>query len=217
VRKTLRCAALAAVAVALGACSAGPVTPPAPTTSAPATSTTAAPSTAGSAGQVFGTACSRFPQGDAPGSLTAMARQPAATAIGTNPPLAELGAAITAAGLGGTLDQQQAVTVFAPDDAAFATVRTTLGADRFAALLQDTRAVTGVLALTVVESRLDAAGLVSAKTVRTLSGAELTIGGTADAPTVTDPQGTTARVLCGNIPTANATVFVIDKVLMPRS
>jgi len=149
--------------------------------------------------------------------LTAMARQPVATAISTAPPLAELGAAISAAGLGGTLDQQRAVTVFAPDDAAFAAVRTTLGADRFAALLADSRSLTGVLARTVVESRLDAAGLVSAKTVRSLGGAELTIGGTPDALTVTDPQGTTARVLCGNIPTANATLFVIDKVLMPRS
>jgi uncharacterized surface protein with fasciclin (FAS1) repeats len=204
------------VAVALGACRAGPVAPPTPTTTAPVTSAAAA-ATAGGAGQVFGAACSRFPQGDAPGSLTAMARQPVATAIGTNPPLAELGTAINAAGLGGTLDQQQAVTVLAPDDSAFATLRTTLGADRFAALLADTRAVTGVLALTVLDSRLDAAGLVSAKTVRSLGGAELTIGGTADAPTVTDPQGTTTRVLCGNIPTANATVFVIDKVLMPRT
>jgi uncharacterized surface protein with fasciclin (FAS1) repeats len=216
VRKTLRCAALAVVAAALGACSAGPVAPPGPATTAPAVTTTA-PSTAGSAGQVFGAACSRFPQGDAPGSLTAMARQPVATAIGTNPPLAELGTAIGAAGLGSTLDQQQGVTVFAPDDAAFATVRTTLGAERFAALLADTRAVTGVLALNVVERRFDAAGLLAAKTVRSLGGSELTIGGTADAPTVTDPQGTTARVLCGNITTANATVFVIDKVLMPRT
>jgi uncharacterized surface protein with fasciclin (FAS1) repeats len=30
-------------------------------------------------------------------------------------------------------------------------------------------------------------------------------------------MGNTANVLCGNIPTSNATVFVIDKVLMPAS
>ena len=45
----------------------------------------------------------------------------------------------------------------------------------------------------------------------------LVLGGTAEAPTVTDGQGNTANILCGNIPTANATVFVIDKVLMPTS
>jgi uncharacterized surface protein with fasciclin (FAS1) repeats len=45
----------------------------------------------------------------------------------------------------------------------------------------------------------------------------VTIGGTAEAPTVTSGNGTTAKILCGNIPTSNATVFVIDKVLMPAS
>ncbi len=53
--------------------------------------------------------------------------------------------------------------------------------------------------------------------MKSLAGGELTIGGTADAPTVTDRQGNTAKVLCGNIPTSNATVFVIDKVLMPKA
>ena len=48
-----------------------------------------------------------------------------------------------------------------------------------------------------------------------LAGGTLTIGGTAEAPTITDGQGNTANVLCGNIPTSNATVFVIDRVLMP--
>ena len=33
---------------------------------------------------------------------------------------------------------------------------------------------------------------------------------------MTDGQGNTAKVLCGNIPTSNATVFVIDKVLMAQ-
>ena len=45
----------------------------------------------------------------------------------------------------------------------------------------------------------------------------LTIGGTADAPTITDGMGNTAKVLCGNIPTSNATVFVIDKVLSAKA
>ena len=49
-----------------------------------------------------------------------------------------------------------------------------------------------------------------------LAGGTVTIGGTPDAPTITDGQGNTAKVLCGNIPTSNATVFVIDRVLMPK-
>ncbi|MGI5125925.1 fasciclin domain-containing protein [Pseudonocardia sp. CA-107938] len=209
-RKLLCCAALAAV---LAGCTAGPVPPPATTTATPVP-TTSAPAT--SNGQVFGPGCSRLPQGDVPGSLATMARQPVATALGANPPLSQLGSIIGAAGLAATLDQQQSVTVFAPDDAAFEEVRVALGPERYAAMLADSHAVTNVLALHVVGTRYDAAGLQSAKTVHSLTGAELTIGGTAQAPTVTDPQGTTAKVLCGNIPTANATVFVIDKVLMPK-
>ena len=34
-------------------------------------------------------------------------------------------------------------------------------------------------------------------------------------PTVTSPDGTTAQVVCGNVQTANATVHLIDTVLMP--
>ena len=45
----------------------------------------------------------------------------------------------------------------------------------------------------------------------------LTIGGTPTAPTITDGAGNTAHVLCGNIPTSNATVFVIDKVLTAKA
>ena len=46
----------------------------------------------------------------------------------------------------------------------------------------------------------------------TLAGGTLTVEGDESGMTVSD--GTvTANVLCGNIPTANATVYVIDKVL----
>ena len=51
----------------------------------------------------------------------------------------------------------------------------------------------------------------------TLAGDMITVEGSAEeGMTVTD--GTvTANVLCGNIPTANATVYVVDTVLMPAS
>ncbi|MDQ4117808.1 MAG: fasciclin domain-containing protein, partial [Actinomycetota bacterium] len=72
-----------------------------------------------------------------------------------------------------------------------------------------------ILSYHVVPKRYDAAGLVQAGTLTELAGGQVTIGGTPTAPTVTDGKGNTANVLCGNIPTSNATVFVIDKVLMP--
>jgi len=54
---------------------------------------------------------------------------------------------------------------------------------------------------------------VQAGTLDSLEGAKINIGGTAAAPTVNG-----ATVLCGNIPTKNATVFVIGQVLsLPAS
>ena len=52
--------------------------------------------------------------------------------------------------------------------------------------------------------------LVQAGTVQTLEGAKVNLGGTPSAPTVNG-----AQVLCGNVPTKNATVFVISSVLTP--
>ena len=40
----------------------------------------------------------------------------------------------------------------------------------------------------------------------------ITINGSGEEATIGDEKAT---VLCGNIPTANATVYVIDTVLMP--
>ena len=42
------------------------------------------------------------------------------------------------------------------------------------------------------------------------------IGGTGEELTVTDGAGTEAEVLCGDITTQNANVFLIDAVLAPR-
>jgi Secreted and surface protein containing fasciclin-like repeats len=69
----------------------------------------------------------------------------------------------------------------------------------------------------VVPKRYDAAGLVAAGKTTELTGGDVTIGGDATAPTLTDGKGNTAKVICGNIPTSNATVFVIDKVLFAKS
>ncbi len=44
----------------------------------------------------------------------------------------------------------------------------------------------------------------------TLKGGTITVEGDTSGMTVND-----ATVLCGNIPTANATVYVIDSVMMP--
>jgi uncharacterized surface protein with fasciclin (FAS1) repeats len=167
---------------------------------------------------VFGPACDMLPQGDEPGSLNNMGPQPVASAASTNPLLTTLVTAVgQVPGLADTLNAQEAVTVFAPYNGAFDAVKASVGDEAFNSLLNNPTELGALLSYHVVPQRYDAAGLVEAGTTTELAGGEVTIGGTADAPTVTDGQGNTAMILCGNIPTDNATVFVIDKVLMPAA
>ena len=210
--------ALAAMTVTLAACGGGAE---GTTSGAPAAPMTPAPAAAAADGvttneDVFGPACSQLPQGEAPGSLNNMGPQPVASAASTNPLLTTLVTAVGKVdGLADTLNSQEAITVFAPYNGAFDEVEKAMGNEAFNELLGDQKQLGGLLSYHVVPERYDAEGLAEAKTVTELAGGQVTIGGTAAAPTITDGQGNTANVLCRNIPTDNATVFVIDKVLMP--
>lgn len=196
-----------------GAASSAPAAPMGPMTAAPAA---AAGNGVTTNEDVFGPACSQLPQGDAPGSLNNMGPQPVASAASTNPLLTTLVTAVGKVdGLADTLNSQDAITVFAPYNGAFDEVKKAMGNEAFNELLGDQKQLGGLLSYHVVPKRYDGEGLVEAKTVTELAGGQVTIGGTAEAPTITDGQGNTANVLCGNIPTENATVFVLDKVLMP--
>ena len=156
---------------------------------------------------VFGPGCAQVPQDAAnKGSLQGMAEDPVATAASNNPLLTKLVAAVKAANLVDTLNSQEAITVFAPADPAFAE----LGDAKFQELAGNPAALTPILQYHVVPARYDAKGLEAAKTVKTLAGKDVTVAGSGDNLTVNG-----APVLCGNIPTKNATVFVIGKVLTP--
>jgi uncharacterized surface protein with fasciclin (FAS1) repeats len=157
---------------------------------------------------VFGPACSQLPQGGAPGGLDSMGPQPVASAASTNPLLTKLVAAVKATNLVDTLNSQPAITVFAPADPAFAA----LGDAKFNDLAAHPDQLAPVLQYHVVGKRYDAKGLAAAGTVTTLntSGGPLKIEGSGTNLTVNG-----AKILCGNIPTRNATVFVIDTVLTP--
>jgi uncharacterized surface protein with fasciclin (FAS1) repeats len=147
-----------------------------------------------------------------------MVNDPVATAASHNPQLTTLVKAVTAANLVDTLNSAPAITVFAPADSAFQALETknpgiinqlTTAPD----VASPESKLTKILTYHVVSKRYDAAGIVEARTLDSLEGAKLAIGGTATAPTVNG-----APVLCGNIPTKNATVFVIGQVLsLPAS
>ncbi len=160
----------------------------------------------------FGPACDELPQGNEPGSLNAMGPQPVATAASTNPELTTLVQIIgRVPGLADTLNSQPALTVFAPTNDAFTALEVQLGPEQYQALLNNPQQLGAILGYHVSQTRYDRDGLVQAGTVQTMGGT-VQIAEADDSLTVNG-----ASVLCGNIPTANATVFLIDQVLMPPS
>ncbi|XVV06029.1 fasciclin domain-containing protein [Actinosynnema sp. CA-248983] len=217
-RKTPRLAAIgafAALTLSLAACGSGDSSAGSSNTTASAAPTTTTTTQAMSdgvtkTGDVFGAGCASLPKETTnEGSLDGMVDDPVATAASNNPLLTKLVAAVKAAGLVDTLNKTDAgYTVFAPYDPAF----DALGADTLNAVLADKPKLTGILTYHVVPKRMDKDGITSSGTLDTVQGGTLKVAGSGDNLTVND-----AKVLCGNIPTANATVFVIDKVMMPTS
>lgn len=155
--------------------------------------------------ETFGAGCSSIPA-DGAGSFNGMATEPVATAASANPLLKTLVTAVGEADLVDTLNSADGITVFAPTDDAFAAVKS----EDLNALLADKPALTKVLTYHVVPGQLSPEDL--AGTHKTLEGEDLTIEGSGEDFTVGSGGAT---VLCGNIPTDNATVYVIDSVLMP--
>jgi uncharacterized surface protein with fasciclin (FAS1) repeats len=154
----------------------------------------------------FGAACAQVPT-TGEGSVEGMADDPVATAASNNPLLSTLVSAVTAANLGDTLNSAEDITVFAPANSAFEAMdKATLDA----AMADPSGLLTTVLTYHVVPGRLSPADLAGEH--ETLQGESLTVTGSGEDFKVND-----ANVVCGNVQTANATVYVIDGVLLPPS
>lgn len=201
------------------ATSSGGSTPAAstPATSAPATTAmddTTMDSTpmAGGDGQMAapepsGPGCSAVPTTGA-GSFAGMAEDPAATAASNNPVLSTLVSAVGEAGLVDTLNGPGPFTIFAPTNDAFAAVPS----DQLSALLADKDQLTTVLTNHVIAGQsLDAEQLEKAGTETTVAGTKLTFEMAADGSLMVNG----AKTVCMDVPTANATVHIIDGVLVP--
>ena len=159
------------------------------------------------ADQPFGTACSGVPKSGA-GSFDGMAKDPVATAASNNPALSTLVAAVKKAGLVDTLNNAQGITVFAPTNDAFAKIpKATL--DK---VLNDKAQLTKILTYHVVGQQLTPKEL-ERGSFTTLEKSKLTTSGSGENYMVND----SAKVVCGNVKTANANVYIIDTVLMPTS
>ncbi|MFE3629148.1 fasciclin domain-containing protein [Streptomyces goshikiensis] len=153
----------------------------------------------------YGPACASVPKEGA-GSLAGMAKDPVATAASNNPALSTLVTAVKRAGLVDTLNNAKNITVFAPTNQAFAKIPK---AD-LAKILSDKAELTKILTYHVVGERITPKQL-SMGSFKTLEGGSLTTARSGDSVTVNHK----AKIVCGDVHTANATVNVIDTVLTP--
>jgi uncharacterized surface protein with fasciclin (FAS1) repeats len=185
----------------------------APTSETPTNTTTdssMADPAADPAADLVGPGCAGYaaqvPEG--PGSVPGMAADPVAVAASNNPLLTTLVSAVSGqlnpnVNLVDTLNGDE-FTVFAPVDDAFAKI----DAGTIEMLKTDSDTLTKILTYHVVPGQLTPDAITGEQT--TVQGGMVTVTGAEDALKVND-----ANVICGGVRTANATVYLIDSVLMP--
>jgi uncharacterized surface protein with fasciclin (FAS1) repeats len=143
------------------------------------------------------------------GSVAGMAADPVATAASNNPLLKTLTASVSGqlnpdVNLVDTLNGSE-FTVFAPVDDAFAKIP----AATIDGLKTDSATLTKILTYHVVPGQIAPDAIDGTHT--TVEGQDVTVSGSGDSIKVND----SASVICGGVQTANATVYLIDTVLMP--
>ena len=143
------------------------------------------------------------------GSVAGMAQDPVATAASNNPILTTLTAAVSGGinpdvNLVDTLNGDE-FTVFAPVDDAFAKIDPAT----IEVLKTDSALLTSILTYHVVPGQIMPDDIDGTHT--TVNGADLEVTGSGDNIMVNGQ----AAVICGGVQTANATVYLIDTVLMP--
>ncbi|MFC4585810.1 fasciclin domain-containing protein [Sphaerisporangium corydalis] len=171
----------------------------------PETARTSDPSTSASpTSSPIGKGCSALPQ-SGPGSPGEIANEPVATAASHIPDLSTLVDAAKKAGLVDTLNSAKDITIFAPSNAAFDKIPK----DQLDKLLANKGELTKILTYHVVQGRKTPADLEKGD-VATVEGAKVATKRDGDTVKIGG-----AEVLCGDLQTQNATVYVIDSVLKP--
>src|SRR5262250_3466390 len=139
------------------------------------------------------------------GSFHGMSMDPVVTAASHNPLLTSFAADVKAAGLASDLNTMHSFTVFAPANSAFSKL-----SSGEMSMMHNTAELTKILKHHVVSGKVTPAKLASGMPLATLAGGSLTGAKMGSVYEVGK-----ADVICGNIQTANATVYVINKVLVP--
>jgi uncharacterized surface protein with fasciclin (FAS1) repeats len=152
----------------------------------------------------FGPDCGMVPA-TGMGSFHGMSMDPVITAAKHNPLLTSFAADVKMAGLTGDLNSMHAFTVFAPANSAFAK----LPASEMD-MMHSTAELAKILKYHIVSGRVTPAELAHGMALQTLEG-----GSVKGAKMGSVYEVNNAQVICGNIQTANATVYVINKVLGP--
>ncbi|MGX1857247.1 fasciclin domain-containing protein [Dietzia sp. NPDC055340] len=186
------------------------------TTSAMTTSSAMASSSETSAmeaepASLVGPGCADYAEAnpDGPGSVEGMAMEPVATAASNNPMLTMLVQAVSG-GVNPEVDLVDTLnsgeyTVFAPVDDAFAQIDDAT----MEQLKTNPEMLTDILTYHVVEGEMTPDEVVGMQT--TLNGADVDVTGSGDELMVNG-----ANVICGGVETANATVYLIDEVMVPE-
>ena len=164
------------------------------------------------AANLVGPGCADYAEAvpDGAGSVEGMAQDPVAVAASNNPLLTTLVSAVSGelnpkVNLVDTLNGDE-FTVFAPVDDAFAK----LPEETVASLAKPKNADTlsSVLTYHVVPGQIAPSDIAGEQTP--VQGGTVEVSGSGDNLKVND-----ANVICGGVQTANATVYLIDSVLMP--
>lgn len=162
------------------------------------------------AGDLVGPGCAEYAAANptGPASVQGMSQDPVAVAASNNPELTTLTAALSGqlnpqVNLVDTLNSGQ-YTVFAPTNAAFSK----LPASTIDELKTNSSLLTSILTYHVVAGQTSPANVVGTR--QTLQGASVTVTGQGNSLKVGN-----ADVVCSGVSTANATVYMIDSVLMP--
>lgn len=213
-RRTLAVASLLAIsAFGLSACSMGgtaeeTTTPPA----ASQTEETPMATEMDPAADLVGNGCSAYAEAvpDGAGSIVGMSADPVAVAASNNPLLTTLVAAVSGqlnpdVNLVDTLNGSE-FTVFAPVDDAFAAIDPAT----IDTLKTDSALLSKILTYHVVPGQIAPDAIVGTQT--TVEGGTVEVTGSGN-----DLKVNGANVICGGVHTANATVYLIDAVLMPSN
>jgi uncharacterized surface protein with fasciclin (FAS1) repeats len=212
--RTAGLAVMAALALAATACSSAAsssttsaVGSTTSTAAAGSASSAAAPSqSAAGTAATIGNDCGMIPASGM-GSMHGMEMDPVVTAASHNPLITTLAAEITKAHLTSTLNSESGITVFAPDNQAFKNLTA-----HDMAMLSGMTELEKILKYHVVHGRITPEELASGMTLSTLEGSTLHTAKMGSTYEVNN-----AAITCGNLHTANATVYIINAVLMPAS